>query len=66
MSVTDVSSSDLINVYRLRLSNPTPQHEESFIRVAPIIVKFSSKDVAGKVFKAKARLSSTGVLYWGF
>ena len=62
MSVTDVSSSDLINVYRLRLNNPTTQHEERSIRVAPIVIKFSGKDVARRVFKAKAKLASTGVL----
>ena len=61
MSVTDLSSSDLINVYRVRLNNPTTEHEESSTRVAPIVVKFSSEDVAREVFKAKARLASTGV-----
>ena len=61
MSLTELSPSDLINVYRLRLNNQAPQTEESSTRVAPIIVKFSSKDVARKVFKAKARLASTGI-----
>ena len=61
MSITDLSSSDLINVYRLRLNNPTTQPEESSIRVAPIVVKFSGKDVARRVFKAKAKFASTGV-----
>ena len=66
MSVTDLSSSDLINVYRLRLNNLTTQHEESSIRVAPIVVKFSCKDVARRVFKAKAELASTGVFVSDF
>ena len=35
--------------------------QKVLLRVAPIIVKFSSKDVARKVFKAKARLASTGI-----
>ena len=61
MSVTDLSSSDLINVYRLQLNNLTTQHEESSIRVSPIVVKFSGKDVARRVFQAKAKLASTGV-----
>jgi len=59
--VTHLSSSDLIRVYRLHLNNLTTQHQESSIRVAPIPVKFSSKDVARKVFKAKARRHPTGV-----
>ena len=61
MSVTDLSFSDLISVYRFRLNNPTTQHEGSSIRVAPILVKFYSKDVARRVFIAKARLASNGI-----
>ena len=61
MSVTDLSSSDLINVYCFRLNNPMTQHEESTFSVGLIIFKFSSKYVARKVFKAKARLASTSV-----
>ena len=61
MSVTDLSYSDFINVYRFRLNNPITQHEESSIRIAPIVVKFSGKDVARRVSKAKAKLASTGV-----
>jgi len=54
--VTEHSSSDLSNVYCLRLNNLTAQHEKSSIRVSPIIVKFTTK-----VFKAKAILASTGI-----
>ena len=46
MSVADLFLSDLSNLYRLCLNNPTTQQEKKkSIRVASIFFKISSKDM---------------------
>ena len=65
MSLPEISTNEVVNVYRLRLNNAatadSTQAVPSAPRVAPIIVKFSSKSVACKVFKAKSKLASSGI-----
>jgi hypothetical protein len=65
MSLPEISTNEVVNVYRLRLNNAatadSTQAVPSTPRVAPIIVKFSSKSVACKVFKAKSKLASSGI-----
>jgi hypothetical protein len=54
-----------VNVYRFRLNNTaitdSTQRVPAAPRVAPIIVKFSSKSVTCKAFKTKSKLTSSGI-----
>jgi len=45
-------------VYRVRMSN---QSESSINKVAPVIVKFTDKEMARRVYKAKASLAGSGI-----
>ena len=60
MGLSALMSDQILSMQRFRLPNPTAQISDES-RFAPVIVKFSNKDVAHTVFKAKSKLAKSGV-----
>jgi len=56
MGFSAYMSDQILSIQCFRLPNPTAQITDES-RVAPVIVKFSNKDVAHTVFKAKSNIA---------
>ena len=58
INLPSVTTSDKAAVYRVRMSN---QSGSLINKVPPVIVKFTDKKMARKVYKAKASLAASGI-----
>lgn len=57
MGVTGISSGELSSVFRFRMNGPHTTSD----KVAPVLVRFVSKEVARKVFLQKSKLAGSGI-----
>ena len=57
MGLQDFKEMDLLKVNRFRM----PANQTENVKIAPVLVKFSSLDTARKVFAAKSKLAKSGV-----
>lgn len=58
MGLSSIANSDVVSVHRFRLGSSNSQRPD---KVAPVLVKFRSKDIASAVFKAKKNLANSGI-----
>ena len=57
MDVTGMSSDELSSVFQFRMSGPHTASE----KIAPVLGRFTSKEVARKVFEQKSKLAVSGI-----
>lgn len=60
MNLTEINVAQIRNIYRFKIS-PALTDASLNDKVPPVLVKFVNSDIAKKVFKAKARLASSGI-----
>jgi len=57
MEISGVSDGDIVEVRRFKLNSSTTRQDA----IAPVLVKFRSKEMAQKVFKLKSKLVRPGI-----
>ena len=57
MEISGVYDGDIVEVRRFKLNSSTTRQDT----IAPVLVKFRSKEMAQKVFKLKSKLLRTGI-----